>query len=58
MPEQNIKQLLGWLDPKADPILVQLPRAEFERLKGRWRLPGPATDVGVSACRRAKRGVE
>jgi D-alanyl-D-alanine dipeptidase len=39
MPEQNIKQLLGWLNPEAKPMLVQLPHAEFERLKEPWRLP-------------------
>jgi L,D-peptidoglycan transpeptidase YkuD (ErfK/YbiS/YcfS/YnhG family) len=53
MPEQNIKQLVDWLDPKANPILVQLPRAEFERLKGQWRLPASREKrVGVWACGR------
>jgi L,D-peptidoglycan transpeptidase YkuD (ErfK/YbiS/YcfS/YnhG family) len=41
MPERSIKQLVTWLDPEAKPILVQLPRAEFNRLRGPWQLPVP-----------------
>jgi D-alanyl-D-alanine dipeptidase len=32
-------ELLAWLDPDALPILVQLPRSEYDRLRGPWALP-------------------
>jgi hypothetical protein len=32
-------EVLAWLKPDAVPILVQLPRAEYERLRGAWMLP-------------------
>jgi D-alanyl-D-alanine dipeptidase len=31
--------LLAWLKPESLPILVQLPRSEYERLRGVWGLP-------------------
>lgn len=36
---EPMERLLRWLEPAARPVLVQLPRAEFERLRGRWGLP-------------------
>jgi len=32
-------EVLAWLEPDALPILVQLPRSEYERLRGGWGLP-------------------
>jgi D-alanyl-D-alanine dipeptidase len=32
-------EVLAWLRPESLPILVQLPRSEYERLRGRWGLP-------------------
>jgi D-alanyl-D-alanine dipeptidase len=34
-----IESLLGWLDPQAHPVLVQLPEPEYERLQKPWLLP-------------------
>src|ERR1700722_7970726 len=31
--------LLRWLDPRKQPLIVQLPSTEYERLKLRWDLP-------------------
>jgi len=39
MAEQNLKALLAWLDPQANPVIVQLPFQEFERLRSDWHLP-------------------
>lgn len=39
MPEARLKQLIAWLDPTRKPIYVLLPRAEYQRLKGPWKLP-------------------
>jgi D-alanyl-D-alanine dipeptidase len=39
MPEENMSAILQWLDAKADPILVQLPIKEFNRLRKSWKLP-------------------
>lgn len=34
-----VAELLGWLDAAKNPVLVQLPRAEYDRLKAAWGLP-------------------
>lgn len=39
MERSKIEWLLSWLDPKKKPVLVQLPRAEFDRLGSVWKLP-------------------
>ena len=39
MPPAAIDALLRWADPKAQPLLVQLPRSEYERLRKSWQLP-------------------
>lgn len=39
MERKNLEELLGWLDPKKGPLLVQLPTTEYARLRGSWRLP-------------------
>lgn len=39
MGRADMLALLRWLDSKQQPILVQLPRAEYERLKTDWALP-------------------
>ena len=39
MAEDDIRQLLAWLDPRARPVLVQLPRAQYDALRGAWALP-------------------
>lgn len=40
MSEANMLKLLAWLDPEKNPILVQLTRKSYERLRDRWGLPG------------------
>jgi L,D-peptidoglycan transpeptidase YkuD (ErfK/YbiS/YcfS/YnhG family) len=39
MAEADIRVLLAWLDPRARPVLVQLPRTEYGALRGAWGLP-------------------
>jgi L,D-peptidoglycan transpeptidase YkuD (ErfK/YbiS/YcfS/YnhG family) len=39
MDPANIARLLSWLDPRQSPLLVQLPEAEYERLREHWQLP-------------------
>ncbi len=39
MDESNLTGTMRWLDPKKNPVLVQLPQSEYERLKSHWRLP-------------------
>ncbi|MDQ3557225.1 MAG: hypothetical protein M3409_10695 [Gemmatimonadota bacterium] len=36
---ENLEATLRWLDPAAHPVLIQLPRAEYDRLRASWRLP-------------------
>ncbi len=39
MASDNIDAVVPWLDPADEPLLVQLPHAEYERLQKEWRLP-------------------
>jgi L,D-peptidoglycan transpeptidase YkuD (ErfK/YbiS/YcfS/YnhG family) len=39
MNAARMEEILFWLDPQKKPLLVQLPRAEFERLRRVWDLP-------------------
>lgn len=44
LEEERLTELLRWLDPQRLPLLVQLPEAEYERLRAAWRLPALASD--------------
>ena len=44
MEESNLTELLRWLDPKNDPLLVQLTEGEYARLRAAWRLPALDSD--------------
>lgn len=35
----SLEEIVRWLDPSRRPVLIQLPRAEYERLRGAWALP-------------------
>lgn len=39
MPRSAIATVLTWLDPSKQPVLVQLPEKEIERLREAWELP-------------------
>lgn len=39
MAVENLERLIRWLDPQASPHYVLLPRAEYQALRGPWRLP-------------------
>jgi len=39
MEQADLESLLGWLDPKRKPLLVQLPAAQYQKLGHRWNLP-------------------
>jgi hypothetical protein len=34
-----MESLVGWLDPRSNPLLVQLPLAEYRRYEAAWHLP-------------------
>lgn len=38
-PRADVERLVTWLDPAKHPVLVQLPAAEYARLKRGWALP-------------------
>jgi L,D-peptidoglycan transpeptidase YkuD (ErfK/YbiS/YcfS/YnhG family) len=38
MAPEDIARLLNWLDPRLSPLLVQLPEAQYEQLRERWKL--------------------
>lgn len=39
MTQEHLEGVIARLDPAKNPLLVQLPRAEFKRLKRHWKLP-------------------
>jgi D-alanyl-D-alanine dipeptidase len=39
MPASDLETIVRWLDPGREPQLVQLPRAEYARLRRAWSLP-------------------
>jgi D-alanyl-D-alanine dipeptidase len=39
MAQENVEAIIGWLDPAKTPLLLQLPRPEYKKLKGKWKLP-------------------
>lgn len=41
----DMSELAGWLDGAAAPLLVQLPQAEYERLRESWALPALTADA-------------
>jgi L,D-peptidoglycan transpeptidase YkuD (ErfK/YbiS/YcfS/YnhG family) len=44
MPEQDLVGLLRWLDPKAHPILVQMPQRDYVTIQSRYSLPAIANE--------------
>jgi len=41
MPEEDLLTILRWLQNEKNPLLVQLPRAEYEKVWTNWGLPSP-----------------
>jgi L,D-peptidoglycan transpeptidase YkuD (ErfK/YbiS/YcfS/YnhG family) len=39
MAESDLREVLQWLNPTKTPVLVQLPRSEYDRYRGAWSLP-------------------
>ena len=39
MPQEKLEAVLSWLDPKKQPLLVQLPDAQYRKMRKRWKLP-------------------
>lgn len=39
MAESDLRQVLAWLDPRARPVLVQLPSGAYAGVRGAWALP-------------------
>jgi L,D-transpeptidase catalytic domain len=39
MAQKNLEGVLLWLDPKAQPLLIQLPKTTYQTLQTSWELP-------------------
>jgi D-alanyl-D-alanine dipeptidase len=39
MTPEILRDVMAWIDPARQPVLVQLPRAAYEALRGSWSLP-------------------
>ena len=42
MTEEHLEGVLAWLDPGKSPLLVQLPKAQYKKMRRHWKLPGLA----------------
>jgi hypothetical protein len=40
MTQEHLEGVLAWLDPAKNPLLVQLPKAQYKKLRRDWKLPG------------------
>lgn len=40
MDAGELERLVAWLDPRARPVVLQVPLSVYERLRGEWGLPG------------------
>jgi D-alanyl-D-alanine dipeptidase len=46
MTQEHLEGVLAWLDPAKNPLLVQLPQAEYKKLRKQWKLPAlPRSEV-------------
>jgi D-alanyl-D-alanine dipeptidase len=43
MPQEELEAVLGWLDPRKEPLFVQLPMGRYYKLRKRWKLPQQLT---------------
>ncbi len=48
MAPESIEEILRWLDPKAYPLLVQLPESTYEAVRTAWSLPRTDMDPPAS----------
>jgi len=39
MPETDILRILHWINAKRNPLLVQMPKAEYGKLVAQYNLP-------------------
>jgi D-alanyl-D-alanine dipeptidase len=39
MEQDNLESVMGWLDPAANPLLLQLPLAQYGAIRRSWKLP-------------------
>jgi len=39
MSQENMERLLHWLDPSANPVLIQIPEDIYQKLQTAWDLP-------------------
>jgi D-alanyl-D-alanine dipeptidase len=39
MSTDELRAVMAWLDPNTAPVLVQLPRAAYDKLRAEWSLP-------------------
>src|SRR5690606_25202862 len=39
MARADLNRIAAWLDPKMNPYLVQLPKAEYSKYQKAWNLP-------------------
>ena len=57
MPQADLELLLGWLDPERKPLLVQLPAAQYQKLRHRWNLPAIENTAGDTTMQSGPKSV-
>ncbi|MBZ5491035.1 MAG: hypothetical protein LAO76_08900 [Acidobacteriia bacterium] len=57
MPQADLEMLLGWLDPERKPLLVQLPVAQYQKLRHHWNLPAVENAAGDTTMQSGPKSV-
>jgi D-alanyl-D-alanine dipeptidase len=39
MPREELEPVIAWLDPAKNPLLVQMPLAQYKKIRKSWKLP-------------------
>lgn len=39
MARENLESIVNWIDPSKKPVLIQIPRTEYQKMEKEWRFP-------------------
>lgn len=57
MPQADLELLLGWLDAARKPLLVQLPEAQYQKMRHRWNLPVIESSTGDTTMQSGSKSI-
>ncbi|MCW5959148.1 MAG: TPM domain-containing protein [Pyrinomonadaceae bacterium] len=39
MARENLENIVNWIDPSKKPVLIQIPRTEYQKMEQEWKFP-------------------